>query len=1048
MEIERLKQIEEIYHAALGISPEKRESFFRECCGADENLRREVESLLSFEQSSGNFLDRPPESLAAEMFDEHDKQADLTGREFGHYKIIKILGKGGMGEVYLAEDARLKRCVALKILPSAFAADVSRRNRFEQEARAASALNHPNILTVHEFGAENGIYFLATEYIEGETLRERIGGELPLADALDIAAQSAFALVAAHAAGIVHRDIKPENIMIRADGIVKVLDFGIAKLITTPFDTEGETLEIISTQTKPGVMIGTLAYMSPEQVRGETLDARSDVFSLGVCLYEMLTRQNPFQKATAGDVIAAILKENPMPVTQENAVFPAELERISSKALRKKRDERYQTSRDFLLDLKSLRREIEFSESGWRTGGEKSQPTNDEAKVYTTNAENVSGSGTSSVKWLPIFLVAVLAFGGAWWFFAKRGLTSDSIQPPAATKISEVVNWRSTPGEIYSTGAFSPDAKMVAFSSTKIGSKNIWVKQLSGGEAVQITKDDFVNQNPIWSPDGDELAFLSQRGGATGIWRMPSFGGSPIYISAIKDGGAILRRWSKSGAIYYESEGNLFKLDVKTAASTALTEFDSAKTNVSSFSVSPDETNIAFVRFENEKYTVLTMPFGGAAQQIADGADEIRNVVRHTDGRRVLYSQNTNGIFQIFAADGDSKPAQITYGERDSLALDASADGSKILYGASKEESDIWRANVETGEESSFASDINSELWAAAAPDGKQVAFQSIKELSQGNKIFTPSGGVILTKRTDADESPLQLVADAFLPAYSPDGSRLAFVRIAGETYHLWTIKAAGGEEKQLTTGGGIPSIEFTVLPYNRTQTADFSWSPDSGEIAYVAAELPRNIWSVDANDASRNIQLTDNANASLFFSCPLWSADGKRIAYTSKTNKTDADGKRYFGAWIVDLETKAAKKVEQTENFQRLLGFSASGKELLLAEIKSKNPTGSPTEVAITEINIETGGQRQIARLNEAYFYNIRLSDDKKMLAYASHQNGKDNIWVMRLAAGGGAARKITANNDARLYFSALVWSPDNRAIYFGKQTRYSLLSMVNNFK
>ena len=1045
MEIERLKQIEEIYHAALGISPEKRESFFRECCGADENLRREVESLLSFEQSSGNFLDRPPESLAAEMFDEHDKQADLTGREFGHYKIIKILGKGGMGEVYLAEDARLKRRVALKILPSAFAADVSRRNRFEQEARAASALNHPNILTVHEFGAENGIYFLATEYIEGETLRERIGGELPLADALDIAAQSAFALVAAHAAGIVHRDIKPENIMIRADGIVKVLDFGIAKLITTPFDAEGETLEIISTQTKPGVMIGTLAYMSPEQVRGETLDARSDVFSLGVCLYEMLTRQNPFQKATAGDVIAAILKENPMPVTQENAVFPAELERISSKALRKKRDERYQTSRDFLLDLKSLRREIEFSESGWRTGGEKSQPTNAEAKVYTTNADNIKSGGISFVKWLPIFLVAVLAFGGAWWFFARRGLTSDSIQSPAATKISEVVNWRSTPGEIYSTGAFSPDAKMVAFSSTKIGSKNIWVKQLSGGEAVQITKDDFANQNPIWSPDGDELAFISQRGGTTGIWRMPSFGGSPIYISAIKDGGAILRRWSKSGAIYYESEGNLFKLDVKTAASTALTEFDSAKTNVSSFSVSPDESQVAFVRFENEKYTVLTMPFGGAAQQIADGADEIRNVVRHTDGKRVLYSQNTNGIFQIFAADGDSKPAQITFGERDSLALDASADGSKILYGASKEESDIWSANVETGEESSFASDINSELWAAAAPDGKQVAFQSIKDLSQGDKM---SSGAILTKHTGADESPIQLVADAFLPTYSPDGSRLAFVRIASESCHLWTIKAAGGEEKQLTNDGGMRAVEYTVLPYNRMQTADFSWSPDSGKIAYVADELPRNVRRVDVNDASHNLQLTDNADASLFLSCPLWSADGRRVAYSSKTNKADTDGKKYFGVWIVDAETKAAKNVRKTENFQRLLGFSASGKELLIAEVKPKSPTGLPTEIAVVEINIETGATRQIVRLDEAYLYNIRLSDDKKMLAYASHQDGKDNIWVMRLAAGGGAARKITANNDARLYYSALAWSPDNRAIYFGKQTRYSLLSMVNNFK
>ncbi len=1044
MKAERLKQIEEIYHAALEIPTAERDAFFRERCGADESLRREVESLLSFEESDEHFLDRPPESLAAEMFDEQDNQTNLTGKEFGHYKIKKLLGKGGMGEVYLAEDARLKRRVALKILPPGFAANASRRNRFEQEARAASALNHPNILTVHEFGAEAGIHFLATEYIEGETLRERIvaDGELALADALDIAAQAAFALVAAHAAGIVHRDIKPENIMIRADGIVKVLDFGIAKLIAAPLDAEGATLEKISTRTKPGALLGTLSYMSPEQIRGETIDARSDIFSLGVCLYEMLTGGNPFQQETTGDVIAAILRENPSPVTQENAALPAELERLLSKALKKKRDERYQTSKDFLLDLKTLRREIEFSESAEHTGTKKSLTTNTGAKVYTTNSDTVSG-GFSFQKWLPVLLVAVLAFGGAWWFFARRGTESDAARTPPQTV--EVANWRGTPGEVYSTGAFSPDAKMVAFTSTKVGTKNIWVKQLSGGEAVQITKDDFINQNPIWSPDGDELAFLSQRGGTTGIWRMPSFGGSPTFISAAQDGGAVLRRWSKTGAIYYELRDNLFKLDLKTAQSSPVSRFDSAAASVGSFSVAPDETQIACVKFENERYAVLTMTAnGGAAKSIVESADEIRNVVWNADGRRIFYSQNTNGAFQIFAVDAvNGNPAQITFGERDAFALDSSADGAKILYGSSKEESDIWGANVERGEEFSFASDINSELWAAVAPDSKTVAFQSIKNLSQGDKIFS---GAILTKATAAGDSPLQLAANAALPVWSPDNSRLAFVRVAGEQYHLWTIRAAGGEEKQLTNNDGIPSIEFTVLPYNRTLTADFSWSPDGGKIAYVADELPRNIHSADANDASRNIQLTENTDANQLLFCPLWSVDGKRIAYSSKTNKASADGKKYFGVWTVDVENKATKSVLQTENFQRLLGFSADDKALLLAEIKGKNPIGSPVETTIVEVSVESGGRRVIAALPSAYLYNIKLSADKKWFAYAAHQDDKDNLWVAPTA--GGAARKITANNDARLYYSALAWSPDNRAIYFGKQTRYSLLSMVTNFK
>ena len=832
METGRLKQIEEIYHAALEIPSAKRESFFREHCGADENLRREVESLLAFEESSDNFLDRPPESLAAEMFVEQEEQANLTGREIGHYKVKKLLGKGGMGEVYLAEDARLKRRVALKILPPEFAADASRRNRFEQEARAASALNHPNILTVHEFGAENGIHFLATEYIEGETLRERIGGgELSLADALDIAAQTAFALSAAHAAGVVHRDIKPENIMIRADGIVKVLDFGIAKLIASPLNAEGETLEKISTRTKPGALLGTLAYMSPEQIRGETLDARSDVFSLGVCLYEMLTGEN--------------LKENPSPVTQENSAFPAELERILSKTLKKKRDERYQTSRDFLLDVKSLRREIEFSESAERTGSKKSLTTNAEATVYTTNVDS-GGGGFSFPKWLPVFLVAGLLVGGA-------------------------------------------------------------------------------------------------------------------------------------------------------------------------------------------------------ASQITSGADEIRNVVWHADGKRVFYSQNTNGTFQIFAADaiGGGNTAQVTVVERDAFALDVSADGAKILYGSSKEESDLWGAKVEKGEEFSFASDIDSELWADVSPDGKTVAYQSIKNLSQGDKLFI---GAILTKPTDSDAPPFQLTASGGLPVWSPDGKRLAFIRVSGETHNLWIINNGGSEEKQLTTDG-LSLVEYTILPYNRYQARSFSWSPDSLKIAFISSHNEsNNIWIVDAN-GSNSTQLTDNTDSNLSLYCPLLTTDGKRVAYSSKTNKSLADGKKFYSVSVVDTQTKNSKLVVQSETYQRLLGWSRSDKELIFASISGKDGKGSPMEVSIVQINVENGERRQLAKLESAYLYNICLSADKKMLAYVSNRDGKDNIRLMGMAAG-EATRKITSNNDARLYFSTLAWSPDSRTIYFGKQTRYSLLSMVTNFK
>ena len=1045
MDSERLKQIEEIYHAALDVPLGERESFLEKRCGADAELRREVESLLRFEKTFDERLDQPPDALAAEIISERKQQTDLTNKKIGSYLIKKLLGAGGMGEVYLAEDARLGRRVALKILPADFAADASRLKRFEQEARAVSALNHPNILTVYEFGAgADGAYFMATELVEGETLREKIsGGDLPLTDALKIAEQTAFALSAAHAHGIAHRDIKPENIMIRTDGIVKVLDFGIAKLIAPLADsveTEGETLAKKMTGTKPGMLLGTLNYMSPEQVRGQKIDARSDIFSLGVVLYEMLTGTEPFDKPTTSDVIAAILTEHPPPITEVKPDAPAELERIVNKALKKNKDERYQTSKDFLLDIKSLRRTVEFSAERAPTAAENNARSTNADEIHTTNAAPLRSF--NFLHALLILLGASLAIGGAFWFFGKPNSPIET-QQTAVPNTVEVVNWRAAPGEIYSVGAFSPDAKMVAFTSTKTGAKNIWIKQFAGGEAVQITRDEFVNQNPVWSPNGDEIAFYSTRSGTSAVWRMPSLGGNPTFVKAV-EGGAILRRWSKKNLIYYEVQGNLFALDLKSGQASPLTDFDAAKINVGSFSVAPEEEQIAYVAFEDDQYVVCTMPArGGAAQKIVGSTDEIRNAVWHADGKRILYSQIVAGAFQIFAASADGgNPSQVTFGERDAFALDVSADGARILYGASKEESDVWGVNVEKAEEFPFAADINAELWATVSPDNKTVAYQSIKNLSQGDKLFS---GAILTKAIGSDAPPFQLTASGGLPVWSSDGKRLAFMRAANDVYNLWTINAGGGKEKELIYDG-LPSIEYTTLPYNRHQTNSFTWSPDSKKIAYVSdsGEL-RNIWLVDA-DGANNIQLTNNSDSNVSVFCPLWSADSKNIAYSSKPEVLSATDKNFYSVSFIDLETKNAKAIAQSENFQRLLGWSPSDKGIILAALNAKSGTGRPTEIGIIQVSVETGRQTPMLKLDAAYLYNIYLSADKKMLAYVSNKDGKDNVWVARL--GGGEPRKITSNNDARLYFSALSWSPDDRTIFFGKQTRYSLLSMVTNFK
>ena len=359
---ERWQEIEAVLQGALDRPPLERASFLDDACAGDEELKEEANSLISAYDEAGDFIEQPAIAQDARVLVGGDTDENI-GREIGPYRIIERLGAGGMGEVYLAQDARLSRLVALKILPAYFASDDARLRRFQSEARAASALNHPNILTIHEVGESEDFRFIATEFIDGQTIRELIAkADLSVEEILDVAEQVAFALSAAHAAGIVHRDIKPENIMRRTDGLVKILDFGIAKLMEqqTPGDSHW-TQSSVSGLTEAGVVMGTVDYMSPEQARALIVDERTDVWSLGVLLYEMLTRRKPFAGATRIDTMVGILEREPRPLF-ESTDQPAEklepLQRIVDKALRKERNERYQTTREMLADLKSAREQL------------------------------------------------------------------------------------------------------------------------------------------------------------------------------------------------------------------------------------------------------------------------------------------------------------------------------------------------------------------------------------------------------------------------------------------------------------------------------------------------------------------------------------------------------------------------------------------------------------------------------------------------------------------------------------------------------------------
>jgi serine/threonine-protein kinase len=357
----RFQTIEEIFLAALEQEPDQISAFLDTACEGDSVLRREVEALLASDQRAGRFIEKSAVGLATKVIE--NQQADsLVGKTIGHYKISEPIGTGGMGEVYLATDITAGRQAALKLLPTRFTGDAERLKRFEQEAHAVVALNHPNILTVYETGEDHSIHYIASELIEGETLRERLtSGPMQLSEAVDVAIQVASALAAAHQAGILHRDIKPENIMLRPDGYVKVLDFGIAKLaerevpVATPRD---EALLVV--ETNLGSILGTVRYMSPEQACGGQVDKSTDIWSLGVVLYEMITGHAPFTGDTPQDVMSAILETEPPSLMNYLAHPPAELQQIISKTLRKDRDERYHSAHELLQALKDFRHKLEF----------------------------------------------------------------------------------------------------------------------------------------------------------------------------------------------------------------------------------------------------------------------------------------------------------------------------------------------------------------------------------------------------------------------------------------------------------------------------------------------------------------------------------------------------------------------------------------------------------------------------------------------------------------------------------------------------------------
>ncbi|HET6976201.1 MAG TPA: protein kinase [Pyrinomonadaceae bacterium] len=542
MDKDRWAKVESIYHAALEHKPEERAAFVSNECAGDRELESEVESLLQFDGQADAFMQTSALNVAAKTLAASQVTSEQEPKieDIGPYHFLKLIGEGGTGNVYLAVDTRLDRKVAIKILSVDFTEDVDRVSRFKQEARATSSLNHPNIVTIFEVGETQDHNYIVTEFVEGAILRARLAAALPrgleATEAVSIITQVLQALDAAHRAGIIHRDIKPENIIVRADGLVKVLDFGIAKLDAS----QPASVDHLTTRT--GVVIGTAAYMSPEQARGQKVDHRTDIFSVGIVLYEMLCGRKPFEGDTWSDVMAAVLVKDPPPI--DSAVAAPALKGIVERCLEKEPDKRFQSASDLKFALSQA----------LLTDQKESGPA--------TVSHNPATSWHKTGLVIAIIIIAVLVAGIVWSKTITRTgeQPRKSVRPPNVSQSGTRLTWidrsgteQGTVGETgeYSGPAFSPDEQqiVVALNDPEVRTRDLWVLSRANGERRRLTSDPADEMNPLWSPDGNWIFFTANKNGVRNIYRVPASGDGPTESVLASDEDLNLEDISRDGHV-------------------------------------------------------------------------------------------------------------------------------------------------------------------------------------------------------------------------------------------------------------------------------------------------------------------------------------------------------------------------------------------------------------------------------------------------------------------------------------------------------------------